>query len=357
MTKNRASMAKLTDRNEGDGLRGVILGIESSCDDTAAAVLVNGVLRANVIAGQEVHAAWGGVVPELASRAHQEHIIPVVDQALRESGVSMEDIDAIAVTKGPGLMGALLVGTCFARSMAQALDVPIIGVDHVKAHSLAHFVPRADGSKAPATPFLNLTVSGGHSLLVDVRSSSELVALGSTLDDAAGEAFDKGAKLLGLPYPGGPLIDALAEKGDLDKYVLPRVSLPGLDLSFSGTKTAFRELVASVRQHGEDALVEELPHLAAALQASIVDQLTRKVVTAMERTGHSRVGLAGGVSMNSGLRERMMELASEKGWELLLLPPALCTDNAAMIAVAGGLLWQAGKVDGLDLAPQARIPQ
>ena len=224
-----------------------ILGIESSCDETAAAVITGGMLRSNVVAGQDVHERWGGVVPELASRAHQEAIVPVVDAALREAGVTPGDVDVVAFTQGPGLMGALLVGTCFARSFAQARAIPLVAVDHLEAHVLAHFIPDGSDRPVPRFPFLNLTVSGGHTLLIRVNGPLDMVVLGSTRDDAAGEAFDKGAKMLGLPYPGGPLIDELAEDGDPTAFELPRPRMPGLDMSFSGMKTSFRPERSSVR--------------------------------------------------------------------------------------------------------------
>src|SRR5204863_1436956 len=255
----------------------VILGIESSCDDTAAAVLVDGVVRSNVVAGQEVHGSWGGVVPELASRAHQEHIVPVVHEALRVAGLSKTDLDAVAFTQGPGLIGALLVGTCFARSFAQGLNIPLVAVDHLQAHVLAHFIRDGGTRPVPEFPFLSLTVSGGHTLIVRVTSPLDMEVLGTTLDDAAGEAFDKGAKVLGLPYPGGPLIDQHARDGDALKYPLPVPAVQGLNMSFSGVKTAFNNLVhtGEAREPGFGA--RELPHLCASLQRSIVDILLRKL--------------------------------------------------------------------------------
>ncbi|HEX2618103.1 MAG TPA: tRNA (adenosine(37)-N6)-threonylcarbamoyltransferase complex transferase subunit TsaD, partial [Flavobacteriales bacterium] len=243
----------------------MILGIESSCDETAAAVLSDGELRSNVVASQEVHRAWGGVVPELASRAHQEHIVPVVQEALRQAGVDRTALTAVAFTQGPGLIGALLVGACFARSLAQALNVPLLAVDHVRAHVMAHFIRDGEGRTPPKYPFLNLTVSGGHSQLVLVRSALDMEVIGTTLDDAAGEAFDKGAKVLGLPYPGGPLVDRCAAGGRADRFALPKPAIPGLDMSFSGIKTAFADLV---RKHPGSDTDEQLRNdLCAALQA------------------------------------------------------------------------------------------
>lgn len=332
----------------------VILGIESSCDETAAAVLIDGVLRANVVAGQEVHRAWGGVVPELASRAHQENIVPVVAQALAQAGVTREDLHAVAFTQGPGLMGALLVGTCFARSLAQGLGIPLVAVDHLRAHVLAHFVVDDDPRPSPAFPFLNLTVSGGHTLLVLVHGPDRMEVIGTTLDDAAGEAFDKGAKMMGLPYPGGPLIDRHATGGDATRYPLPLPRIPGLDMSFSGIKTAFHNQVQRLRNDDPMAVQRELPHLCAALQHTIVGQLTRKLVEAARQHGMVRIGISGGVSANRVLRVAVTELGSEHGWEVFIPPIPYCTDNAAMIAVAGMMLWQEGIVHPLDTVPFAR---
>ncbi|MCC6578757.1 MAG: tRNA (adenosine(37)-N6)-threonylcarbamoyltransferase complex transferase subunit TsaD [Flavobacteriales bacterium] len=334
-----------------------ILGIESSCDETAAAVLVDGRVHSNVVAGQDVHRAWGGVVPELASRAHQEHIVPVVDTALREAGMRPSDLTAVAFTQGPGLIGALHVGAAFAKSYALALGLPLVAVDHMRAHVLAHFIRDDQERPVPAFPFLNLTVSGGHTLIVHVRSALDMEAIGSTLDDAAGEAFDKGAKLLGLPYPGGPQVDALAAQGDARRFRLPRPSVPGLDMSFSGLKSAFRNLVLPLR--GADGAVpaELLPHLCATLQGAILDQLFTKLTLAVERTGITRIGIAGGVSANRGLRQRLAAEADARGWNVHIPPLAYCTDNAAMVAMAGDLLLRAGHIAGPDTAPRARIPQ
>ncbi len=316
--------------------------------------MVNGVLRSNVVASQEVHAKWGGVVPELASRAHQEHIVPVVQQALALAGVDKHALDAVAFTRGPGLIGALLVGTCFARSLAQALRIPLLAVDHVQAHVMAHFIHDGEPRPRPAFPFLNLTVSGGHSQLVVVRSPLDMEVIGSTLDDAAGEAFDKGAKVLGLPYPGGPLVDRYARLGDPLSLVLPKPAIPGLDLSFSGIKTAF---VAQVNRSGlEDPGYKERErnNLCAALQAAIIDHLVAKVRRAIRQLGVAHVGIAGGVAANSGLRERLADLARREGVEVFFPPLAYCTDNAAMIAMAGHHLLQAGLTAPLDVVPLPR---
>lgn len=332
----------------------IVLGIESSCDETAAAVLVDGVVRSNVVAGQAVHERWGGVVPELASRAHQEHIVPVVDAALREAGVTKQDLSAIAFTQGPGLMGALLVGTCFARSMAQALGIPLIAVDHLRAHVLAHFIRDGEERPEPTFPFMNLTASGGHTQLVLVRSPLDMEVVGTTLDDAAGEAFDKGAKVLGLPYPGGPVVDRLAGSGDPRRHALPVPHLPGLDMSFSGVKTAFRNLVVNGEARAPGFVERELPHLCAALRSTIVGILLRRLEQASEAHGTACIAISGGVSANAALRSGVEELAERRGWACHVPPFAYCTDNAAMVAMAGHFLTLAGSRAALHAVPYAR---
>lgn len=329
----------------------VILGIESSCDETAAAVLVDGFLRSNVVASQEVHRQWGGVVPELAGRAHQENIVPVVGRALAGAGLTPADLTAVAFTQGPGLIGALLVGACFARSLAQALDVRLVAVDHVRAHVMAHLIVDGTERERPPFPFLNITVSGGHTQLVLVRSPLEMEVLGSTLDDAAGEAFDKGAKVLGLPYPGGPEVDRLARTGDGTRYRLPVPAVEGYDMSFSGIKTAFANLVRSRK----DTLEQERADLAAALQEAILDHLLAKTRRLMREAGLKAVGVAGGVAANTRLRERLQALGAAEGWSVHIPPTAYCTDNAAMIAMAGHHLHQAGIWAGQDVVPVPRI--
>ncbi|MBK9175383.1 MAG: tRNA (adenosine(37)-N6)-threonylcarbamoyltransferase complex transferase subunit TsaD [Flavobacteriales bacterium] len=331
----------------------IVLGIESSCDDTAAAVLADGRVLSNVVAGQDVHARWG-VVPELASRAHQEHIVPTVQEALRKAGIARGDIDVVAFTQGPGLIGALLVGACFARSLAQALGKPLVAVDHVRAHVLAHFIRDDAERESPRFPFINLTVSGGHTQLVLVRGPLDMMVIGTTLDDAAGEAFDKGAKLLGLSYPGGPLIDRHARDGDADRFHLPMPDVPGLDMSFSGIKTAFAQLVRKEQARDESFIGRELPHLCASLQRHIVRILMLKLRDAAHAHGVSTIGIAGGVSANSLLRSEATRLTAQEGWRLHLPPFAYCTDNAAMIAMAGDLLFRAGRIAGLDTVPVAR---
>lgn len=332
-----------------------VLGIESSCDDTAAAVLRDSRVLSNVVAGQEVHARWGGVVPELASRAHQEHIVPTVQEAIRQAGITIPDIDAVAFTQGPGLIGALLVGACYARSFAQALGKPLVAVDHIKAHVLAHFIRDAEEREPPRFPFLNLTVSGGHTQLVLVRDALVMEVIGTTLDDAAGEAFDKGAKVLGLPYPGGPLIDRHAREGDPARYTLPVPDVPGHDMSFSGVKTAFANLIRKGELHDAGFAARELPYLCASLQAHIVRILLSKLEHAARERGITEIGLSGGVSANSRLRAEAQAMAMRNGWRLHLPPFAYCTDNAAMIAMAGDLLYRAGRTAGLDVVPVARF--
>lgn len=333
----------------------IILGIESSCDETAAAVLVDGVVRSNVVASQEVHARWGGVVPELASRAHQEHIIPVVREALLQAGVDKHRLSGVAFTQGPGLMGALLVGSSFARSLAQALRIPLLAVDHVQAHVLAHLIRDGDERSVPAFPFLNLTVSGGHTQLVMVRSPLDMEIIGTTMDDAAGEAFDKGAKILGLPYPGGPLIDRYSASGKPGAFPMPIPSVPGLDMSFSGIKTAFLQGVRKLEALDAGAVAAQLPDLCATLQTAILDHLLAKTRRAMRELEVERIGIAGGVAANSGLRARLKALGEEERCEVFIPPFAYCTDNAAMIAMAGHYLLLAGRHASLNVVPLARV--
>jgi len=331
-----------------------VLGIESSCDETAAAVITGGMLRSNVVAGQDVHERWGGVVPELASRAHQEAIVPVVDAALREAGVTPGDVDVVAFTQGPGLMGALLVGTCFARSFAQARAIPLVAVDHLEAHVLAHFIPDGSDRPVPSFPFLNLTVSGGHTLLIRVNGPLDMVVLGSTRDDAAGEAFDKGAKMLGLPYPGGPLIDELAEDGDPTAFELPRPRMPGLDMSFSGMKTSFQDLLRRLEREQAGTVSERRNDLAASLRSAIVEVLVERCREAAAEFPFQGLAISGGVSANRLLRRRIAELGKEIGLPVLVPPLAYCTDNAAMVATAGAFLHAAGRHATLDSVPVPR---
>lgn len=311
----------------------LILGIESSCDDTSAAVIKNDKILANITAGQDVHKLYGGVVPELASRAHQKHIVPVVSQALAQANISAEELDAIAYTRGPGLLGSLLVGSSFAKSMAQALGIPAIPVHHMKAHVLAHFI---DSSlPVPPFPFLNLTVSGGHTQIIKVSDPFTFEVLGKSLDDAAGEAFDKAAKLLGLPYPGGPEIDKLARQGDINRFSFSKPKVDGLDFSFSGLKTNFMNFVEKESRRNADFKQENMADLCASIQHTIVEMLMERLVEAAEITGIKHVAISGGVSANSYLRSQLATTAEKLGWHTYIPPFEYCTDNGAMIAIAG----------------------
>ena len=313
-----------------------ILGIESSCDDTSAAVLRNGVLLSNVTASQDVHKAYGGVVPELASRAHQQNVVPVVDQAIKRAGIIKEQISAIAFTRGPGLMGSLLVGVSFAKGLARSIGIPLIDVNHLQGHVMAHFIKESDeDTSAPPMPFLCLLVSGGNSQIVKVNSYNDMEVLGQTIDDAAGEAIDKCSKVMGLGYPGGPIIDRLARQGNPHAYKFAEPHIPGLDYSFSGLKTSFlyslREWVAEdpyfVEHHKED--------IAASLEYTIVDILMNKLRKAVKQTGITHVAVAGGVSANNGLRNAFYDHAKRYGWTIYIPKFSYTTDNAAMIAITG----------------------
>jgi N6-L-threonylcarbamoyladenine synthase len=324
-----------------------ILAIESSCDETSAAIIRNGKVLNNVIASQSVHQKYGGVVPELASRAHQKNIVQVVNEAMESAGITTTDLDAIAYTQGPGLMGALLVGASFAKGMALALKLPLIAINHMEAHVLAHFIE----SKPPVFPFLCLTVSGGHTQIVVVKDYDDLQVIGETKDDAVGEAFDKAAKILGLPYPGGPLIDQYASKGDDARFRFPDTSMPGLDFSFSGIKTAFLYFIRDSLAN-EPAFVEKnLNDICASFQRALVNMLMTRVEQAVKQTGIKQVAIAGGVSANSGLRKTLTAVASKNNWEVFILPMQYCTDNAAMIAMAAHLKYLRKEFSSLDVAP------
>jgi N6-L-threonylcarbamoyladenine synthase len=327
-----------------------ILAIESSCDDTAAAVLQNGDILSNVVAGQKVHEQYGGVVPELASRAHQQHIVPVVDVALQKAGIKKEDLSAIAFTSGPGLIGSLMVGTSFAKSMALALDIPLIGVNHMQAHVLAHFIddPR------PAFPFLCLTVSGGHSMITIMHDHFTGEVIGHTTDDAAGEAFDKAAKILGLPYPGGPLIDKYAQDGNPKAFVFPRPNIPDLNYSFSGLKTAYLYFVQGHVKQNPDFVQQNLADICASIQYSIVSHLMKKLILASEQTGITQIAIAGGVSANSGLRNAIYAEGEKRKWQVFIPDFQYCTDNAAMIAMAGYYKFLRKDFDNQTISPYAR---
>ncbi len=332
----------------------LILGIETSCDETAAAVVEDGTrVISNVISSQvDIHARFGGIVPELASRAHIKNILPVVHEALAVSGRTIAEMDGIAVTYGPGLIGALLVGVSTAKSLAYSAGIPLIGVNHIEAHMSAVFLEHADAKP----PFVLLVVSGGHTHLYLVRSCCDYEKLGQTRDDAAGEAYDKVAKLMGLGYPGGPLIDSLAAKGDPEAAAFPRAMLePGsLDFSFSGLKTAVMNHIKGLGGSGPDD--KETADICASFQRAVTDVLVKKTVAAVEAAGVGSVVAAGGVAANSSLREGLKMASADKGFNLFLLSPALCTDNAAMVAAAGYRLYMAGRVSGLSLNPMANLP-
>lgn len=329
----------------------IILGIESSCDETSASICIDGEIKSNIIAGQAVHAKYGGVVPELASRAHQQNIIPTVDQAIREAKVHKNEIDAVAFTRGPGLLGSLLVGTSFAKSFALARNIPLIDVNHMQAHILAHFIE----DPKPSFPFLCLTVSGGHTQIVLVKDYFDMELLGETLDDAAGEAFDKTAKILQLPYPGGPLVDKYAQEGNPDAFSLPEPQIADLNFSFSGLKTAILYLVQKHEKENPDFLQENLKDVCASVQARIVSILLNKVKKAAKQTGIKDIAIAGGVSANSGLRSALLAIGDRYKWNVFIPKFEYCTDNAAMIAIAGYHKYLKQDFVGQEVAPLARL--
>lgn len=313
-----------------------ILGIESSCDDTSAAVLRNGVLLSNVTASQDVHKAYGGVVPELASRAHQQNVVPVVDQALKRAGVKKEQLSAIAFTRGPGLMGSLLVGVSFAKGLARSLEIPLIDVNHLQGHVMAHFIKESDDDcTAPPFPFVCLLVSGGNSQIVKVNAYNNMEVLGQTIDDAAGEAIDKCSKVMGLGYPGGPIIDRLARKGNPLEYKFSEPNIAGLDYSFSGLKTSFLYSLRDWVKEDPDFVEHHKEDLAASLEHTIVNILMKKLRIAVKQTGIKHVALAGGVSANNGLRNAFREHAERYGWTIYIPKFSYTTDNAAMIGITG----------------------
>ena len=328
-----------------------ILAIESSCDETSASIIVNGKVLNNIVATQSVHEKYGGVVPELASRAHQENLIPVVHEALSTAGISKKELAAIAVTRGPGLMGSLLVGVSFAKSFAKALDIPLIDVNHMQAHVLAHFI----AEPRPSFPFICLTVSGGHTQLVLVTDHLNMEVIGETQDDAVGEAFDKTAKLLGLPYPGGPLLDRHAKEGNLKAYTFPVTRMPGLNYSFSGIKTAVLYFLRDRLAENPNFITENLADLCASIQYTLVEMLLIKLKAAMKEYGVTEVAIAGGVSANSGLRAALLALSQRKGWTLYVPEFEYCTDNAAMIAMAAHFKYLRGEFVGYDIAPLAKM--
>lgn len=314
----------------------IILGIESSCDDTSAAVIKNGVLLSSVIASQAVHESYGGVVPELASRAHQQNIVPVVHEALKRAGVAKEELSAIAFTRGPGLMGSLLVGVSFAKGMARSLGIPMVDVNHLQGHVLAHFIKEsADDNDKPEYPFLCLLVSGGNSQIIRVNAYNDMQVLGQTIDDAAGEAIDKCSKVMGLGYPGGPIIDRLARQGNPKAYTFSKPHIPGFDYSFSGLKTSFLYLLREWVKEDPDFVEHHKEDLAASLEKTIVDILMDKFRKVVKETGITQVAVAGGVSANNGLRNAYREHAQKYGWKIYIPKFGYTTDNAAMIAITG----------------------
>lgn len=332
-----------------------ILGIESSCDDTGAAVIRNGKVLSNVVANQSVHQAYGGVVPELASRAHQQNIVPVVDQALKKAGVGKQEIDAIAFTRGPGLMGSLLVGTSFSKAFAMGLNIPLIEVNHMAGHILAHFIEDANAGKMPPEfPFLCLTVSGGHTQIVRVNDHFDMKVLGETIDDAAGEAFDKAAKIMGLPYPGGPLIDKYAKEGNPHRFHFSKPRIPNLDFSFSGLKTGIMNFIHTETQKDPGFIEANKLDLCASIQQTILDILMDKLDSAIQQTGIHRIAIAGGVSANSGLRQRLTELEQKKGYRVYIPKFEYCTDNAAMIAITGYFKYLHNNFADQSVSPMAR---
>lgn len=333
----------------------VILGIESSCDDTSAAVIADGLLLSNVIASQSVHEEYGGVVPELASRAHQQNIVPVVDAALRRAGIDKRELSAIAFTRGPGLLGSLLVGTSFAKGMSLGLGIPIVDVNHLHGHVLSHFVKEDPDDRVPEFPFLCLLVSGGNSQLILVRSYNDMEILGKTIDDAAGEAFDKCAKVMGLPYPGGPHIDRLAAEGDPKAFRFSKPHIPGLDYSFSGLKTSFLYTVRDGLKSDNRFIERHRADLAASLQHTIIDILLEKLSKAVDKTGVSQVAIGGGVSANSGIRAAIAGFCSDRGLTAFVPKRKFTTDNAAMVAMAGYFKYLDGMTCSYEATPYARV--
>ena len=336
----------------------IVLGIESSCDDTSAAVIRDGFLLSNVIASQDVHRRFGGVVPELASRAHELNIVPVVSEALRQAGVARKELTAIAFTRGPGLLGSLLVGTSFAKALSLSLDIPLVMVNHLQGHILAGFV-KEEGkeNRQPSFPYLCLLVSGGNSQIVRVDSPLEFEILGQTIDDAVGEAFDKCSKMLGLGYPGGPVIDRLAKEGDPNRFKFAKPHIPGLDYSFSGIKTSLLYFVRDEMAKDPTFLENNKEDLCASFQKTLVDILMDKLVKAARQTGIKEIAIGGGVSANSGLRSRIVSEGKKRGWNTYLPEFKFTTDNAAMIAIAGYYRYLAGERCPLDVAPVSRVSE
>lgn len=336
-----------------------ILGIESSCDDTAAAVIRDRVLLSNIISNQEVHKLYGGVVPELASRAHQQNIIPVVDLALKKAGITKKDISAVAFTRGPGLLGSLLVGSSFAKGFAQALNIPLIEVNHLQAHILVHFIENEQkkaSAEKPSFPFLCLLISGGHTQLVLVNDYFNMEVLGQTIDDAAGETFDKAAKIMGLNYPGGPVIDNYAKMGNPEKFKFSKPRVSDLNYSFSGLKTSFLYFIRDEIKKDKDFISKNLYDLCASLQKTIIDILIEKLIQAEKQSGIKTIALAGGVAANSGLRKEIIKISNSRKWKVFIPEISYTTDNAAMIAIAGYFKYSEGLYSNIDISPLARLP-
>ena len=332
----------------------IILGIESSCDDTSAAVIKNEEILSNIIASQDVHKEYGGVVPELASRAHQQNIIPVVDQAIKKAGVSISDIDAIAFTRGPGLLGSLVVGTSFAKAFSLAQQVPMIDVNHMHGHVLAHFIDD-EGKEKPKFPFLCLTVSGGHTQIVLVKDYLDMEVIGSTIDDAAGEAFDKTAKVLGFPYPGGPLIDKYAQGGDTNKFKFAKPNMNNYDFSFSGLKTSIMYSIQKEQKLNANFIEENKTDLCASIQKTIIDILFVKLKKAAKDYKINQIAIAGGVSANSYLRRELQEIGKQLKWKVYIPKFEYCTDNAAMIAITGKYMFDKDMFASQDIAATSRL--
>ena len=333
-----------------------ILGIESSCDDTSAAVLRNGILLSNVTASQAVHEAYGGVVPELASRAHQQNIVPVVDQAIKRAGITKEQLSAVAFTRGPGLMGSLLVGVSFAKGFARSLQIPLIDVNHLQGHVMAHFIKESeDDHSTPPLPFLCLLVSGGNSQIVKIEAYNRMTVLGQTIDDAAGEAIDKCSKVMGLGYPGGPIIDRLARQGNPHAYQFAEPQIPGLDYSFSGLKTSFLYSLRDWVAEDPDFIEKHKEDIAASLECTIVDILMKKLRKAVKQTGIKHVAVAGGVSANNGLRNAFKEHAEKYGWTIYIPKFSYTTDNAAMIGITGYYKYLDGEFCNMDIPAFSKV--
>ena len=331
-----------------------ILGIESSCDDTSAAVIKDRKILANIIANQNVHREYGGVVPELASRAHQQNIIPVIDNALTHANIRKNQLHAVAFTNGPGLLGSLLVGASFAKAFAMALQIPLIDVNHMHAHILAHFIEDEQHKKHPPFPFLCLTVSGGHTQIVLIKDYFDMEVIGQTIDDAAGEAFDKAAKIMGLPYPGGPLIDKFAREGDPEAFGFPHPAVGGLNYSFSGLKTSFLYFLRDRLKEDSSFIENNKADLCASIQKTIIEVLMKQLKKASRQTGINHIAIAGGVSANSGLRKALLDEEESGNWSVYIPKFEYCTDNAAMIAVAGYLKYRQGDFAGQELTPFTR---